>query len=330
MMSRSAYHAGSWYSEQGPRLNKELTQWLDEVPPTTVDGVPIPVPGARAIIAPHAGYSYSGPAAAFAYKSINPDFVKRVFILGPSHHVRFSQCALSQCPQYETPLGNLILDTEIIEELKQTGHFEIMSQDIDEEEHSIEMHLPYTYKILESKIDSIKIVPVLVGSLTADKEMFYGKLFAPYLADPSNLFIISSDFCHWGHRFSYTYYSASQDSDGIYLSRRSDTSLTTPIYKSIENLDRKGMDIIEKINHKEFTSYLAKTKNTICGRHPIGVLLCAINALPNHNNNKNDSVVDESQQPKIRFIHYAQSSHVKHEGDSSVSYASAYVYLPQN
>ncbi|RIA84778.1 MEMO1 family, partial [Glomus cerebriforme] len=322
IMSRNACHAGSWYTNQRSQLDKELTQWLDEVPPTMEDGVPIPVPGARAIIAPHAGYSYSGPAAAFAYKCINPDFVKRVFILGPSHHVRLTKCALSQCSQYETPLGNLMLDTEMIKELKQTGHFETMSREVDEEEHSIEMHLPYSYKILKSKIDSIKIIPVLVGSLTADKEIFYGQLFAPYLADPSNLFIISSDFCHWGHRFSYTYYSTPSD-DAIYLSRRSDTPLTIPIYKSIENLDRRGMDLIEKINHKEFTSYLAKTKNTICGRHPIGVLLCAIEALPNYNNG--NEKVDESQQPRIRFIHYAQSSHVKHEGDSSVSYASAYV-----
>lgn len=87
------------------------------------------------------------------------------------------------------------------------------------------------------------------------------------------------------------------------------------------------MDIIEKINHKEFTSYLTKTKNTICGRHPIGILLCAIEALSN-NNNKNGLAVDESQQPRIRFVHYVQSSQVKNEGDSSVSYASAYVYLP--
>ncbi|CAI2172174.1 11595_t:CDS:2 [Funneliformis geosporum] len=283
-MSRKACHAGSWYTEQGPRLNEELTQWLDNVPEKAED-VPIPVPGARAIIAPHAGYMWSGQAAAFAYKSINPDFVKRVFIFGPSHHFNLTKCALSQCTQYETPLGNLKLDTE-------------MSRDVEEEEHSIEMHLPYTYKILESKVDSIKIVPIMVGSLNSTKETFYGELFAPYLADPSNLFIISTDFCHWGPRFSYTYYSASPG-NSTYLSRVSNKTLPIPIYKSIEKLDREGMDFIENIDHKGYISYLSKTKNTICGRHPVGILLSAIETLQKSY---------DIEQPRIKFIHYSQSN----------------------
>ncbi|CAG8533412.1 4178_t:CDS:2 [Funneliformis mosseae] len=304
-MSRKACHAGSWYTEQGPHLNEELTQWLDNVPQKIEDDVPIPVPGARAIIAPHAGYMWSGQAAAFAYKSIDPDFVKRVFIFGPSHHFSLTKCALSQCTQYETPLGNLMLDTEIIEELKKTGEFISVSQDVEEEEHSIEMHLPYTYKILESKVDSIKIVPVMVGSLNAAKESFYGDLFAPYLADPSNLFIISTDFCHCSN-----------------LTRVPNKNLPIPIYKSIEKLDREGMDFIEKIDHKGYVSYLSKTKNTICGRHPVGILLCAIETLQKGYDN------DTAEQPRIKFIHYSQSNQVKHEGENSVSYASAYVYLP--
>ncbi|CAG8485402.1 14348_t:CDS:2 [Acaulospora colombiana] len=74
-MSRNASHAGSWYNDIGSELNEELEQWLREVPSDIEDGLPTPIPGARAIIAPHAGYSYSGPAAAFAYKCIDPNFV---------------------------------------------------------------------------------------------------------------------------------------------------------------------------------------------------------------------------------------------------------------
>lgn len=65
------------------------------------------------------------------------------------------------------------------------------------------------------------IIPILVGSLSPDVEASYGALLAPYLADPQNLFVISSDFCHWGKRFSYTYYDES----------------CGPIHKSIEQLD---------------------------------------------------------------------------------------------
>jgi len=52
-------------------------------------------------------------------------------------------------------------------------------------------------------------VPVMVGSLNTEKESLYGHIFAQYLADPKNLFIISSDFCHWGQRFRYTFYEKS-------------------------------------------------------------------------------------------------------------------------
>jgi predicted class III extradiol MEMO1 family dioxygenase len=63
----------------------------------------------------------------------------------------------------------------------------------------------------------------MVGSLSTEKENLYGQIFAPYLADPKNLFIISSDFCHWGQRFRYTFYEKSWG----------------PIHQSIKTLDHK-------------------------------------------------------------------------------------------
>lgn len=66
------------------------------------------------------------------------------------------------------------------------------------------------------------IVPVLVGSLSPEREACYGRIFSSYLADPQNLFVISSDFCHWGQRFRYTYYDRSFGN----------------IYQSIEGLDK--------------------------------------------------------------------------------------------
>lgn len=65
-------------------------------------------------------------------------------------------------------------------------------------------------------------MPILVGSLCPDREACYGRIFANYLGDPQNLFVISSDFCHWGQRFRYTYYDRSHGN----------------IYQSIERLDR--------------------------------------------------------------------------------------------
>lgn len=122
------------------------------------------------------------------------------------------------------------------------------------------------------------IIPIMVGVLSLEREAEFGQILAPYLADPQNLFVISSDFCHWGQRFRYTHYDEAEG----------------PIYKSIEKLDKEvlpddnnlnliiylmhflifqGMNIIEKLDPEPFAQYLRKYQNTICGRHPIGVFL---------------------------------------------------------
>lgn len=73
---------------------------------------------------------------------------KRVFLLGPSHHHYLEKGALTRCTHYGTPLGNLPIDAATTADLHETGLFDWMSQDVDEDEHSLEMHLPYIYKLL--------------------------------------------------------------------------------------------------------------------------------------------------------------------------------------
>nr|CAG4645678.1 EOG090X09ZA [Lynceus sp. MCZ IZ 141354] len=289
MSTRKASHAGSWYSDNGKELNKQLENWLKCF--ETLSGP------ARAIISPHAGYRYCGVTAGCAFRQINPDLVKRVFILGPSHNVRLGDCALSPHTKYATPLYDLIIDTQVYEELQRTEAFEWMSEETDREEHSIEMQLPFIAKVFESKKDKFTIVPILVGSLTPDKEAEYGRILHKYLASPENLFVISSDFCHWGQRFRYTYTD----------------KLGGDIFQSIQRLDKQGMDIIESMEPTHFTEYLKRFGNTICGRHPIGVLLNMIY----------DFRRLDSPKLSLKFLHYAQSSQCRHPDDSSVSYAAA-------
>lgn len=66
------------------------------------------------------------------------------------------------------------------------------------------MHLPYIAKAIGRKV---KIVPILTGPVNEKMADDYGKIFAPYFDDPKSLFIFSSDFCHWGENFEYTYYN---------------------------------------------------------------------------------------------------------------------------
>ncbi|KAJ2781222.1 hypothetical protein GGI15_003280 [Coemansia interrupta] len=335
MTIREATHAGTWYTNNPTKLDRELEGWLDCVPPSVTEiepsgqQTPVPVPGAvRAIIGPHAGYSYSGRNAAFAYKCIDTTAINRVFLLGPSHHVYLSnKCALSKCSKYATPLGNVRVNLEIMDRLRSSGTWHTMSKDVDEDEHSLEMHLPYIYKTFERRIDQISLVPIMVGGLSFEREQYYGEILAPYLADPQNLFVISSDFCHWGSRFRYMYYReqgpAGDVGRPVNLKVRTTRPAGTPIWKSIQRLDWDGMETIARMDHVGFRDYLDATQNTICGRHPIGVLLAAVNNLyPVAERPEN------GESPRLRFVKYDQSSKVLAPTDSSVSYASAYLYLP--
>jgi AmmeMemoRadiSam system protein B len=295
--SRGASHAGSWYSASGAALDAQLGGWLGAAETDSVAGMNAggAAPRVAAVIAPHAGYSYSGPCAAFAYAAVQPRAVERVFVLGPSHHFFLDTCALPSAARLETPLGALEVDLATVAELraKAPAMFAAMTREQDEEEHSIELHLPYVARVLQGQ--RFKVVPVLVGSLDDAAERRVGQLLAPYLEDPKTLFVVSSDFCHWGQRFRFT----ARDAEG------------GDIASSIERLDRRAMRIIESKDARAFQAYLRETRNTICGRHPITVLLCALQA--------------SSRAFDVRFTHYAQSSRCAAPHDSSVSYASAVV-----
>ncbi|KAL7060335.1 hypothetical protein AAHC03_09571 [Spirometra sp. Aus1] len=186
--------------------------------------------------------------------------------------------------------------------LKKSGEFVDLKLSEDEDEHSLEMQLPYVAKVMENRNNAFTIVPIMVGSLSFEKERLYGEILAPYLKDPRTLFVISSDFCHWGSRFRYTYYDEKHGE----------------IWKSIKNLDKMGMDSIETMSPQAFDAYMKKYRNTICGCHPIGVLLHAIDAL--HNSQQGLSF-------SLKFVQYAQSNKCLNERDSSVSYAAASVVI---
>lgn len=289
MSKRAATHAGSWYDAKESVLASKLSSWLAEVKHEHS-------PATRGAICPHAGYAYCGATAAYSFSALKPSKIKRVFILGPSHHVYTTRCELSPFQRYATPLGDLVIDKQVYQQLGDCrGVFGSMDKDTDENEHSIEMQLPYIAHVMKGA--QFTIVPIMVGALSEQAEAAAGRTLAPYLADPANFFVISSDFCHWGKRFSYTYYDSSKGQ----------------IWQSVEDLDRQGMAAIETQSPLAFYAYQKKFKNTICGRHPIGVFLQAVQTA--------------SQSFSLRFIHYSQSSRCSSPSDSSVSYASA-VLLP--
>ena len=100
----------------------------------------------------------------------------------------------------------------------------------------------------------------MVGDIPEDKYAAYAELLLPLFMDERTVFIVSSDFCHWGRGFDFMHQF---DDEPI-------------IHRSIERLDRQGMDLIESHSLANFTQYLDSTKNTVCGRHPIQLLLALV------------------------------------------------------
>ena len=222
-------------------------------------------------------------------------------ILGPSHHEYFQGCGLTPFEVFDTPLGKVKVDTNYINKLlKIKGLFFKLSQSVDLQEHSIEMEMPFLKYIFKEK--DFSIIPIVVGDNDLKTNNEIGKALLELYEDPKTLFVISSDFCHWGKNFGFTYYNKKFDN----------------IWESTENLDRQALDIISEIDSKKLDEYFKRTRNTICGRNPISIALTVIENYRKKNKDK-----------KICFdtVGYAQSNKVKNSYETSVSYAAAVNYV---
>ena len=193
----------------------------------------------------------------------------------------------------------------------------------------MEMHLPYLWKRCQQTFqESTKfppVVPILIGKNSRKQEKDVGKLLSPYLNDEDNVFVISSDFCHWGDSFTYTPYSANLDiSNIVSLDNRDSNRLSPPIHEFIRVLDKSAMDAVETGSHDAFVDNLDLTGNTVCGQHPIGVAMAAMEVL------REDSTEELGATPKNKFkiVQYDRSNpELVRPDDMSVSYVSAYAVL---
>ena len=296
---RRANYAGSWYEAQESALDEVLTKYLSDASSDSTDEEH--TGRVRGLVAPHAGYAYSGPTAAYAYRALvhvlqTQQDVSTILVLHPSHYVYLDGCAVSGASIIETPLGNISVDQELQKEILKSPKFTTMTKSTDEQEHSGELQYPYIAKACKDASRTCSILPIMVGSLNEAQTKSFGTLLAHIVARPNIVTVVSSDFCHWGSRFQYTPFDSQPD-----------------IFSKIKDMDWTGMTHIEMQEPGAFAKYLQHTSNTICGRHPIGVWLHAVK------HNKDSSV----ETLNVKFVRYAQSSQVRSKSDSSVSYASA-------
>jgi MEMO1 family protein len=148
-------------------------------------------PAPKAIIAPHAGYDYSGPVAASAYARLQSarDTIKRVVLIGPAHYAEFAGLATSSADAFSTPLGSVSVDKNAIAQLRFLPQV-IVFDPAHEPEHCLEVHLPF----LQTVLDKFALVPLLVGD-AADEEVAEG--LATLWDGPETCIVVSSDLSHY-------------------------------------------------------------------------------------------------------------------------------------
>lgn len=176
--------AGMFYPADPDELGKMIDTLLDQAEP--VDSPP-----PKAIIVPHAGYIYSGPVAATAYRRLRAmaGQIHRVILLGPSHRVPFYGIAASSASEFATPLGRIKLDRPFIEELIQ--NFQVKRLDeAHSQEHSLEVHLPF----LQKTLNDFTLVPLVVGDARPEEVVH---VLESCWGGDETLIVISSDLSHY-------------------------------------------------------------------------------------------------------------------------------------
>ncbi len=180
---RRSVIAGSWYPGNAHQLRRMIQQFLDQVKPSSLDGELV------GLISPHAGYSYSGQTAAYAYSQVRDQVFDAIVILSPVHRVPVGRFAVTSADAYETPLGLVPLDQDLVKSLG--THVPVNRIGYDGE-HSLEIQLPFL-QVVQS---DIRILPVMIGdsSLRAGEEL--GRALVAVLSGKKALIIASTDLHH--------------------------------------------------------------------------------------------------------------------------------------
>ncbi len=175
--------AGMFYPANPQELQSVVNDFLTSAQTTE--------PAPKAIVAPHAGYIYSGPIAASAYARVANahDTITRVILLGPSHRVPLYGLAICHATEFVTPLGRLPVDQDAIQKILTLPQVKMMDE-AHTHEHSLEVHLPF----LQSVIDTFSLVPIVVGDATAQE---VSEVIEALWGGPETLIVISSDLSHY-------------------------------------------------------------------------------------------------------------------------------------
>lgn len=201
--------AGTFYTDDPSLLRNQVQDFLRDAKPARHTP--------KALIAPHAGYVYSGPVAGSAYAAVTSlrDRITRVVLLGPAHRVAVNGVAASSARSFASPLGEVPVEQDTVARLVNDLDFVCYMDEAHALEHSLEVHLPF----LQIVLDDFVLLPFAVGSAHPKQ---IEQLLENLWGGPETLIVISSDLSHY-HDYdtarkldSYTTDRIEQfDSDGL-------------------------------------------------------------------------------------------------------------------
>ena len=181
--------AGQFYYAGKNELTKQLVDFFKDSKLTSDENGEL-----QAIISPHAGYVFSGGIAASAFNQIpeNTNY-KRVFVIASSHSFSFGGASVYCDGNYETPLGEIKVDTKLSRKLVESSNVFFDKPEAHRNEHSLEVQLPF----LQHKLgDSFLLIPIILGTNSTNDCKKIATVLKPWFTS-ENLFVISTDFSHF-------------------------------------------------------------------------------------------------------------------------------------
>jgi len=229
--------AGQWYPGTAEILAQEIDRLFRAVPDEKLPGELV------GLIAPHAGYPYSGPTAAHAYRLLFSRPFERVVILGPSHYAYVGDYAVPSEEAFETPLGLVPVDELFIAGLAERV---TLQRTRDDREHSLEIQLPF----LQRALSDFRLVPIMMSTEDLSPCQRLADALAELISeDPSTLLVASSDQHHLHD------------------------------YREVERRDAVVRQALLTFDIAYIAEVLKRPGTTVCGRMPILTLLMAADKL---------------------------------------------------
>lgn len=233
MSSQKVRHAvvsGAFYPADKDELRSLIGRYLNNVPEQNIpDTVSV-------LIAPHAGYIYSGQVAAYAYKCIENKKYDAVFVLAPSHYHHFAGASIFDGNSYETPLGSIPLATDIIEELKKTNPLISYHAAAHTREHSLEVHLPFLQVVLGS---DFSLVPIVMGDAQYETARSVAESISLIAQKKNVLVVASTDLSHFLK------------------------------YDEAVSIDRYTVENLSTVSAIELSNFFKMKPESACGKNPI-------------------------------------------------------------